>query len=393
MSSRAETTAASREGLKLRTRWFGSEFIPFDEMLALDERGVQLRSGSARPLPVDLRPAAEQALNPPEVTGRPAADAQAWLRYMAGAWSPLRAAGLLLAMAAACRASDVHIEATASGHQVRIRQVGTMVDFASLERVTGRRLLAALKHLAGCLPYRSDVVQEGRISRDGVAADVRAAFMPTALGERVALRLFGQLLTLPELGLSANLQRDFAAMLRHRSGLVLVAGPSGGGKTTTVYAALAFVASQRGGAHLSIEDPVEQRLRLAGVPVDQVELMPERGLTAEAALVAALRQDVDVVALAEIRTPAEARLAVEAAHTGRLVVAGIHAGSTQEARQRMSDLGVELSVFDMTLRGVLHQSLERVSCPDCTPADCARCGGLGHLRAPRASLWVAKESA
>ncbi|MCP4025100.1 MAG: Flp pilus assembly complex ATPase component [Sphingomonas sp.] len=135
-------------------------------------------------------------------------------------------------------------------------------------------------------------------------------------------------------------------MLEQPSGLVLIAGPSGGGKTTTVYAALAYLAARRSGAHLSIEDPVEQRLRLAGIPVDQVELSPERGLDAEAALVGALRQDVDVVALSEIRTAGEAALAVKAAHTGRLVVAGLHAGSATEARQRMLDLDADPPAID-----------------------------------------------
>ncbi|WP_288044062.1 ATPase, T2SS/T4P/T4SS family, partial [Sphingomonas sp.] len=137
-----------------------------------------------------------------------------------------------------------------------------------------------------------------------------------------------------------------AALLEQPSGLVLIAGPSGGGKTTTVYAALAYLAARRSGAHLSIEDPVEQRLRLAGIPVDQVELSPERGLDAEAALVGALRQDVDVVALSEIRTAGEAALAVKAAHTGRLVVAGLHAGSATEARQRMLDLDADPPAID-----------------------------------------------
>ena len=213
-----------------------------------------------------------------------------------------------------------------------------------------------------------------------------------ALGERVALRLFGQLYTLDELGLSTELLARLTALLSQRSGLVIIAGPSGGGKTTTVYAALRFLAQHRDGAHLSIEDPVEQRLRLAGIPVDQVELCPERGLTAEEALVGALRQDVDVLALGEVRRPEEAALALEAAHTGRLVIVGLHAGSAAEASQRMRDLGADPAVLSETLRGVLHQHLQTTPCPDGDAAACSRCGGSGRIRIPIATLWTQEET-
>ncbi|MCP4872967.1 MAG: Flp pilus assembly complex ATPase component [Proteobacteria bacterium] len=382
---------AEREGLLLRTRWGKREFVPFDEMRALAGPRVMLASGTERALPESLRASAARALEPPAATGRRAEDAAAWHTYTAaGAWSPIRAASALLAMAEAASASDVHLQSEDGGVGVRLRVGGAMVEFASLPAATGRRLVAALKHLSGCLPYRSDIVQEGRVPRDGPAADVRASFLPTALGERAALRLFGRLLALDELGLDADAEAGLAALLEQPSGLVLIAGPSGGGKTTTVYAALAYLAARRSGAHLSIEDPVEQRLRLAGIPVDQVELSPERGLDAEAALVGALRQDVDVVALSEIRTAGEAALAVKAAHTGRLVVAGLHAGSATEARQRMLDLDADPQVLEASLRGVLHQRLAPEPCPDHTGDGCALCAGLGTRRRPAAELWIAE---
>lgn len=383
---------ASREGLQLPGRWLRTDFVPFDEMDALEDGGVRLISGTLRRLPDTLRTPIAAALTTPPPSGRHAEDIAAWLAYVQGPWSPLRAAQALLGIATAVRASDIHIEAAGEAYRVRMRLAGAMADLAEVPLPTGRRLTAALKHLAGCLPYRCDVVQEGRIPRAGVAADARASFLPTALGERVALRLFGQLYTLDELGLSAELLDKLTALLSHRSGLVVIAGPSGGGKTTTVYAALRFLAQHRDGAHLSVEDPVEQRLRLAGIPVDQVELCPERGLTAEAALVGALRQDVDVLALGEVRRPAEAALALEAAHTGRLVIVGLHAGSTAEARQRMRDLGADPTVLDQTLRGVLHQHLQTIPCPDGAAAACTRCGGSGRIRTPVATLWTQEET-
>jgi type II secretory ATPase GspE/PulE/Tfp pilus assembly ATPase PilB-like protein len=269
---------------------------------------------------------------------------------------------------------------------VRVRLAGELVELCRLAPVPAHSLVAALKGLAGCLPYRKDVVQEGRVQRSGVGADVRASFVPTALGERVALRLFGRLLSLEDLGLEPQILLGLRRALSARTGLLVVAGGTGSGKTTTLYAALAEVAASRRGAHLSLEDPVEQRLRVAGIPVDQIELSPERGLTAEAMLVAALRQDVDVLSVGEIRTASEAALAVKASHTGRLVLAGLHAGSVAEARQRLLDLCIEKALLDSTLRAVLYQELAGAPC-GCEAAErCARCKGVGRVRRLSADL-------
>lgn len=374
----------SADGLHLRTRWMGREFIPFDEVRELGERGITLASGRFLRLPPEARTQVEQALVPPRPQEDRAAEAQAFARYLGGAWSPTRAARALLDLAAARGATDIHLEAGCEALGIRYRLAGEVVDVGSVPAREGARLIAAFKHLSGCLPYRTDMVQEGRIPRDGVAADVRASFLPTALGERAALRLFGRLLDLADLGFEPSILATWSTLLGRPSGLLLVAGSSGAGKTTTLYASLAALVRQRGGAHLSLEDPVEQRLRMAGIPVDQVELQPERGLTAEVALVGALRQDVDVLAVGEIRTAPEAALALRAAHTGRMVLAGVHAGSPQEARQRLLDLGVDPGVLDQTLLGVLHQGLVTVPCGCQGP--CPRCRGLGRIRRPRAQI-------
>lgn len=297
--------------------------------------------------------------------------------YCAGRFHAPTAARAILESAAALGASDLHLEPGPGGTQLRLRREGQLDAWCALTPASSARVVAALKGLAGCLPYRVDVVQEGRIPRAGICADIRASFIPTGYGERVALRLFGRLRSLEEVAAGAQLE-DYRALLDAPRGLILVSGASGAGKTTTLYAMLAHVAGRRGGAHLSLEDPVEQRLREAGIPVDQVELDPARGRSAEALLVAALRQDVDVLGVGEIRTAAEARLAIEAAHTGRLVLAGLHAGSAEEAIQRMTDLGVDSALLRTTLRGVIHQRLETVPC-DCAGA-CARCQGLGRSR-------------
>jgi type II secretory ATPase GspE/PulE/Tfp pilus assembly ATPase PilB-like protein len=289
-------------------------------------------------------------------------------------------AGALLAAAEALHATDLHFEPLPQGAHVRLRLEGELRSFCAIPPSAVGPLVAALKGLSDCLPYRSDIVQEGRVPRSGVGADVRASFVPAALGERVALRLFGRIRTLDELGLEPSTLASVRAMLEATRGLFLVGGASGAGKTTTLYAALAHVSKTRSGAHLSLEDPVEQRLRLAGIPVDQVELEPARGLTGEALLAAALRQDVDVIAVGEVRTPAEAALALQAAHTGRLVLAGVHAGSCEEARQRLLDLGCDAALLAASLRGVLHQELRTERCSCARQPSCPDCRGIGRRR-------------
>ncbi len=345
------------EGLMLKRGWFGKEFIPFDEMERVELPAVRLKSGASLPLAKQQAALAARALAAPVMQGELTADGEALREYITGAWSPERGVHALLDAAARAGASDIHLELTGTSLLIQARVEGLLRDWLTAPAAEGARLLAALKHLSGCLPYRADIFQEGRLPREGVAADVRTSFVPTAMGERAALRLFGRLRSLDELGFDEVTLRALCAALTRPGGLLLVAGATGAGKTTTLYAALKHLAALRPGAHLSLEDPVEQRLRVAGIPVSQVELSPERGLTGEAALVAALRQDIDVLAVGEVRTTGEAALALKAAHTGRLVLAGLHAGSTAEALQRLLDLRADEAVLKKTLVGVLHQSL------------------------------------
>lgn len=368
-----------RSGLKLR-------LARYDDIERLEGRVAHVRDGRTVQVSRTLAGALAEILAGPRTEGSVAEVGQSVSRYASGPHAPVLLARKLLELGERLGASDIHIEAAVGHSAVRLRLAGELTDLCALPAEVARRVGAALKGLAGCLPYRSDIVQEGRIARSGVCADIRASFLPTALGERIALRLFGKLRRLEDLELEPRLLASLTEALASRQGLFLVAGASGAGKTTTLYAALAHVASQRGGAHLSLEDPVEQRLRAAGIPVDQIELDAERGLTAEAMLVAALRQDVDVLCLGEIRTSAEARLAVEAAHTGRLVLAGLHAGSAAEARQRMRDLGADDKLLATTLRGVLFQELRTEPCGCSLDPGCARCRGLGRWRRVDARL-------
>jgi len=377
------------EGLQLR-QWPTRAVLRFDDFERLDGRTLRAR-GRAFRLPEEIAQAVRLELDWVAPRGG-LEDARAAVgQLLSRPHGARRTAERLLSAAAQLGASDVHLEADAGGWAIRVRLAGDLHDLARASAESGTRLVAALKGLAGVLPYRSDVLQEGRIPRSGVCADVRASFAPTAMGERAALRLFGRLLRLGELGLGPGVLDKVERALEARTGLMLVAGSTGAGKTTTLYAALEHLARTRRGAHLSLEDPVEQRLRVAGIPVDQIEIEPSRGLTSGALLAAALRQDVDVIAVGEIRTPADARLALEAAHTGRLVLAGVHAGSPAEARQRLVDLGADPALLDAALRGVLFQELETVDCG--CGAGCERCRGALRVRRLRAELQLGEGGA
>lgn len=361
------------EGVWVRAG-FRRRLLAYDDVAEVTPRHVVSVFGDAFRLPADTLAAVREILDGPG-TAASLPDAASHLRtYCNGPHAARVAARTLLQAAERASATDIHLEPGQRFTGVRMRRTGALEPFCEIESNAARRMVAALKGLAGCLPYRKDRVQEGRIPREGVCADIRASFVPTALGERVALRLFGRLRAIDELGMSAENAASLRALLSHPRGLVLVAGPSGSGKTTTLYAALGHLSSARaGGAHLSIEDPVEQRLRVAGIPVDQIELDPGRDRDGATVLAASLRQDVDVLSVGEIRTPAEARLAVEAAHTGRLVLAGIHAGSAREASERMHDLGVDPVRLQRCLVGTVYQRLETQPCT--CPAGCDACAG------------------
>lgn len=370
------------EGIELSSLWHRPRVIHFDEITRVE--GARLIVGQEK-----IRAGNAIVAEVEQILRGPAAEAKAVEEYVRVPHASRVAARALLSAAEATQASDLHIEPTPTGALVRARVEGELGPFCALPASAVSGLVAAMKGLAGCLPYRADIVQEGRIPREGVGADIRASFVPAAFGERVALRLFGRLRALDDLGLPPETFAAFDRLLATKTGLVLVAGATGSGKTTTIYAALKRLAEQRPGAHLSLEDPVEQRLRLAGIPVDQIELNPARGLTGDAMLVAALRQDIDVLAVGEVRTPAEAQLALQAAHTGRLVLAGVHAGSCEEARQRMLDLGVDGALLARTLRGVLHQSFTSTPCGCEAEAVCARCRGARRRRVLQTRLLQA----
>jgi type II secretory ATPase GspE/PulE/Tfp pilus assembly ATPase PilB-like protein len=280
----------------------------------------------------------------------------------------------------AARATDVHFEPHDDGLHVRYRIDALLQDVDTVPSPVAPNVIARLKVLAGLLTYRTDVPQEGAFTRDTV--DVRVATFPTVRGERVVLRLLAGAAgapTLDELGHGP----ETVAQLRHLAvqpqGLVLLCGPAGSGKTTTLHALLREVLTARPGSSvLAVEDPVE--IRVDGVT--QIEIDADRGLTYPVALRSLLRQDPQVLMIGEIRDADTARLVVEAALTGHLLLSTLHSGSPAEAIIRLREMGVPPYQVTSTLRAVLAQRLLRTVCTACDAAqprpDCATCLGSGY---------------
>ncbi len=292
----------------------------------------------------------------------------------------------LIARAIAARASDVHFEPDADGLCVRFRVDALLHDVERIPAAIAANVVARLKVLAGLLTYRTDVPQEGGLPAGADRpCDIRVATFPTIHGERVVLRLLGQaarLLGLDDLGHAADTTAGLRAALARTQGLVLVCGPAGSGKTTTLHALLAHLRATRPGASiLSIEDPVE--VRHPGIT--QIEVQPERGLTYAVALRSLLRQDPQVLMIGEVRDADTARLVIEAALTGHLLLSTLHSGSAGAGIVRLREMGLPPYQITSALEAVLAQRLVRTVCactagggPAGAHAACPQCLGTGY---------------
>ncbi|MBT9558889.1 MAG: Flp pilus assembly complex ATPase component TadA [Myxococcales bacterium] len=299
-----------------------------------------------------------------------------------GYW-PARWLGVLLRHAVALECSDVHLGVRQEHVEVELRRHGTIMPLLALPSSRHAPLVGAAKSMAGLRSYVHDIVQEGRLRLAEVDVDVRVSVLPTVAGERLAFRLPDprvRSLALTDLGFDPEERSALEAVLRRRSGLFLVTGPSGVGKTTTLYAALRHVMLEDGGRSrvATVEDPPEALLP----GVTQVRLNPGDGLDMDVALAHLLRQDVDVIAVGEIRDRATARAAVGAALTGHLVLATLHCGSATEAVHRLRELDVPADRLAHALLGVMAQRLTRLRCAACGVnglgvATCPRCLGTG----------------
>jgi general secretion pathway protein E len=290
----------------------------------------------------------------------------------------IRMLNALLTQAARDGASDIHIEPYERHSSVRFRVDGTLREVVQPHRALHAALISRLKIMAELDIAEKRLPQDGRISlRMGQRAlDVRVSTLPGAHGERAVLRLLDKSesrLTLESLGMQGDTLERLVQMTQQPNGIVLVTGPTGSGKTTTLYAALQGLDASRSNI-MTVEDPIEYEL--AGVGQTQVNVRID--LTFAKALRAILRQDPDVIMIGEIRDQETAQIAIQASLTGHLVLATLHTNDAASAVTRLTDMGVEPFLLSSSLLGVLAQRLVRKLCTHCAGKGCQHCANTGY---------------
>lgn len=278
------------------------------------------------------------------------------------------------------RASDIHVEPYEERLSVRFRIDGTLTEKLSLPARLAAVLVSRVKVMARLDIANKRIPQDGRFSFNlgERQIDVRVSTLPARHGERLVMRILekdSQGIGLSELGMDADMLTDFQSMLARPNGIILVTGPTGSGKTTTLYGALSRLNDGTRNV-LTVEDPVEYALDGIG----QTQVNDKVGMSFAAGLRAILRQDPDVVMVGEIRDPETAEIAVQAALTGHLVLSTVHTNSAVAAIARLRDMGVEPFLLSSTVTALVAQRLVRRLCEHCkqpyapTAAECAELG-------------------
>jgi general secretion pathway protein E len=290
----------------------------------------------------------------------------------------IRMLNALLTQAARDGASDIHIEPYERHSSVRFRVDGNLREVVQPNRALHAALISRLKIMAELDIAEKRLPQDGRISlRLGSrAVDVRVSTLPSAHGERAVLRLLDKSetrLSLPSVGMQGRTLERFQQLVTQPHGLILVTGPTGSGKTTTLYAALQSL-DATGSNIMTVEDPIEYEL--AGVGQTQVNAKID--LSFAKALRAILRQDPDIIMIGEIRDFETAQIAIQASMTGHLVLATLHTNDAASAVTRLTDMGIEPFLLSSSLLGVLAQRLVRKVCTHCQGTGCTHCGQTGY---------------
>lgn len=284
----------------------------------------------------------------------------------------------LLKQAIHDRASDIHLEAFEKNSIVRFRVDGDLRDIVEMRPDLHAALVSRIKIIATLDIAEKRMPQDGRISLKlgGRLVDVRVSTLPTAHGERVVLRLLEKnydQLDLMTLGMSDDTFKKFDGLIHQPHGIVLVTGPTGSGKTTTLYGALLRLRNKINNI-MTVEDPIEYSLS----GISQTQVNPKIDMTFARALRSILRQDPDIVMLGEIRDLETAQIAVQASLTGHLVLATLHTNDAPSAVTRLIDMGVQPFLLSSSLLGVLSQRLLRMTCSKCLGEGCSDCGSSGY---------------
>jgi general secretion pathway protein E len=324
------------------------------------------------------------------------------LKDLASEAPVVRLVSHLIEEAIRSRASDIHIEPYPDRLAVRLRIDGVLRDQPSPPVSLARAVVSRIKILANLNIAERRLPQDGRVAQAilGHALDLRVSTVPTIHGESVVIRLLDQsagIRPLAELGLRAEDEAEIGRLMALPNGILLVTGPTGSGKTTSLYTALQLIdAAER--KVITIEDPVEYHM----ARVNQIQVKPQIGLTFATILRSIVRQDPDVIMVGEMRDAETADIAVHAALTGHLVLSTLHTNSAAGALIRLIDMGIEPFLLTSTVRAVIGQRLVRTLCPHCKrarpatndeqmsfepvplvtlfqPIGCAACGQTGYL--------------
>ena len=277
----------------------------------------------------------------------------------------IRLLNSLLFRAVKDRASDIHIEPYEKEVEVRYRIDGVLYPVLTPPKSIQEALASRVKIMAGLDIAEKRLPQDGKIRLLVAGKDVyvRVSVIPTSYGERIVLRILDRksdIITLDMLGLTSYQVTVLEGLLTRSSGIILVTGPTGSGKTTTLYSAINSINSTARNI-ITVEDPVEYQLKGIG----QVHVNPKIGLTFAHGLRSILRQDPDVIMVGEIRDRETAEIAIQASLTGHLVLSTLHTNDTASAITRLVDMGIEPFLVASSLSGVLAQRLVRVLCPEC----------------------------
>ncbi len=277
----------------------------------------------------------------------------------------IRLINSLIAEAVKNAASDVHLEPFENRLSVRLRVDGVLNEVASLPARMTPYIVSRIKVMARLDIAEKRIPQDGRLSLKlgSREFDVRVSTLPARQGERVVLRLLDASqahLSLEDLGMRPDSEQKFRSLLSEPNGIILVSGPTGSGKTTTLYAGLGLLNDQSRNI-MTVEDPVEYALD----GVSQTQVNPKVGMTFASGLRAILRQDPDVVMVGEIRDMETAEMAIQASLTGHLVLSTVHTNSSVAAITRLRDMGVEPFLLASTIKGILAQRLVRKLCSSC----------------------------
>ncbi len=287
------------------------------------------------------------------------------LRDMASEGPIIRLVNLIITRAIQMRASDIHFEPFEELFRVRYRIDGVLHDVESLPKRLQAAVVSRLKIMAKLNIAERRLPQDGRIMLrvKGKEIDFRVSTVPTIHGESVVLRILDKssiVLDIDRLGFPSDILESFKELIKRPHGIILVTGPTGSGKTTTLYCALEKINSPEKKI-ITVEDPVEYQLK----GINQIQVKPMIGLTFANALRSIVRQDPDVILIGEIRDAETAEIAIHSALTGHLVLSTLHTNDAASAVTRLIDMGMEDYLLSSTIIGILAQRLVRVACPNC----------------------------